>query len=534
MAENKIPLNIAGLSLVITTDEDEGYVKDISEEINADISAILEANPGASITSAGLLCALDYLDNCKKATKSANSLRSQIKDYLADAANAKMMFDEERKRTGELDSELQALRSHLTRLASDADTSGALERLKSELSDSSAELTRVRKQAAQSAAQGKALAEKASAMSDYISSQDREIERLNLALAEQDKKLAASQEEASLLTEQLKHRDERLNELQLEADRLASENDALRADCADKDDIIDKLKAVALDKIAAMKNSAETKAKEADAPFEAAPSDSSGHEGGARQADEPALKPTAADGGPYRAQEQGEADSPKSRAEAAGDPSPTDGAPPADDPFSGMKIEPADLTLGFEGSASSMDVPLEEIPLPESHLQKLEEQVQRAEEELASPGPEYVFDDDITDIMDTREPLSENPQDEPDNRTQPRVHVSERDFAQPESDRVPGTRRGRADVRDFGDSDFTEAFAPKGDKKAEKRGMFTKRGRAKSGAADRGDGSDDAPIKRAPDGGDLLMREPVNLEDIIETLDDEDDMPNLSWIKDIN
>ncbi len=64
--------------------------------------------------------------------------------------------------------------------------------------------------------------------------------------------------------------------------------------------------------------------------------------------------------------------------------------------------------------------------------------------------------------------------------------------------------------------------------------MFTKRGRAKSGAADRGDGSDDAPIKRAPDGGDLLMREPVNLEDIIETLDDEDDMPNLSWIKDIN
>ncbi len=520
MAENRIPLNIAGLSLVITTDEDESYVKDISEEINEDIKGVLEANPGASVTSAGLLCALDYLDECKKATKSANSLRSQIKDYLADAANAKMMFDDERKRTSELDAELQALRSHLTRLASDADTSGALERLKAELSDSAAELSRVRKQAAEQAAQGKTLAEKASAMSDYISSQDREIERLNLAAAEKDKKLAAAAEQLSVLAEQLKKSDERLKDLQSEADRLAGENDALRADCADKDDIIDKLKAVALDKIAAMKNAASAEA--AKAPFDAAGE----------------AQPTRPDG----ADDKKGGEAPSTAPEGAGQRQTLpaqDGAPAAqpetraDDPFPGMKIEQSDLTLGFEGSASSMDAPLEEIPLPDSHLQKLEERVQRAEDDLSRPDADYVFKDDISDILDTREPLDENNLPLDDGFGTPAPGPAD---AAPRNEGARQPRDGEGhDAGGLGGSRFNETFAPREEKREEKRGLFGRHGRRRDEGRDTPDDSfgghdDDSAFSQ---GGDLLMRDPVNLEDIIENLDDEDDMPNLSWIKDI-
>ncbi|MEG2083497.1 MAG: cell division protein ZapA, partial [Oscillospiraceae bacterium] len=107
MTDNKVQLNIAGISITVNTPEDKEYTAGLAEELDSDIRAILKANEGASVTSAALLCAIDYLNNERKSAKSSSNMRTQIKEYLADAASAKLECDEEHKRNLELSAEIQ-------------------------------------------------------------------------------------------------------------------------------------------------------------------------------------------------------------------------------------------------------------------------------------------------------------------------------------------------------------------------------------------------------------------------------------------
>lgn len=179
MNDNKILLKIAGISILISTSEDEEYARALADDIDTDVRGIIEGNPSASVTNAALLCAIDYLDAYRKANRSSNNLRNQIKDYLADAANAKLQFDEERKKTADLTVEIQALRSHLTRIAAEGDSSGAVDHLKADLAKCNTEINKQKKQITELLAQISTLGEKATAMNDYISGQDAEIARLN-------------------------------------------------------------------------------------------------------------------------------------------------------------------------------------------------------------------------------------------------------------------------------------------------------------------------------------------------------------------
>jgi len=64
----------------------------------------------ASVTSAALLLAVDYMDRFQKANRSATNMRTQIKGYLADAANAKLLYDEEKKRSESYAREISELK----------------------------------------------------------------------------------------------------------------------------------------------------------------------------------------------------------------------------------------------------------------------------------------------------------------------------------------------------------------------------------------------------------------------------------------
>ena len=183
MNDSKILLKIAGINILISTSEDEVYARSLAEDIDTDVRGILEGNPSASVTNAALLCAIDYLDAYRKANRSTNNLRNQIKEYLSDAANAKLQFDEECKKTAELTVEIQALRDHLTRIASEGDSSGAVEHLKADLAKSTNEINKLKKQLADLIGERNGLLDKSAAMSDYISNQDKEIARLNSVIA---------------------------------------------------------------------------------------------------------------------------------------------------------------------------------------------------------------------------------------------------------------------------------------------------------------------------------------------------------------
>ena len=107
---NKVRITVAGAPYVISTTDSEEYVERLAEKLDQDINEIMSNNPSLTVTRAAVFCALEYLDDYTKSIGSADNMRSQIKDYLADAAKAKLATDEARREVARLQKELQALK----------------------------------------------------------------------------------------------------------------------------------------------------------------------------------------------------------------------------------------------------------------------------------------------------------------------------------------------------------------------------------------------------------------------------------------
>ena len=90
---NKVRLTICGSSYVISTNS-------------------------VSITTAAVRTALNYSDELEKASGSADNMRRQIKDYLEDAASAKMAAEELRRENAALRKKVDDL--HRRSLTSEA------------------------------------------------------------------------------------------------------------------------------------------------------------------------------------------------------------------------------------------------------------------------------------------------------------------------------------------------------------------------------------------------------------------------------
>lgn len=85
-------LVIAGEDYRIVSDESAEYMQELAKELDSKISAILKGSR-VSVTQAAILVALQYADDAAKNSGNADSLRSQLKSYLEDAAQAKSERD---------------------------------------------------------------------------------------------------------------------------------------------------------------------------------------------------------------------------------------------------------------------------------------------------------------------------------------------------------------------------------------------------------------------------------------------------------
>ena len=70
------------------------------------------------IVCVAVFCAMDYLDEYRKSTGSAENMRSQIQDYIADAARAKLAEDKAKAENEVLRREAAALREQLEKMRS--------------------------------------------------------------------------------------------------------------------------------------------------------------------------------------------------------------------------------------------------------------------------------------------------------------------------------------------------------------------------------------------------------------------------------
>ena len=82
------------------------------------ITKLLDTNENLSVTKAAVFCAMDYLDEYRKSTGSAENMRSQIQDYISDAARAKLAADKVKAENETLKRENAALREQLEKMRS--------------------------------------------------------------------------------------------------------------------------------------------------------------------------------------------------------------------------------------------------------------------------------------------------------------------------------------------------------------------------------------------------------------------------------
>mgnify|MGYP001630229922 FL=1 len=112
---NKVRVNIAGTPYAIATTDSEKYIQSLAKKLDEDITKLLDENENLSVTKAAVFCAMDYLDEYRKSIGSAENMRSQIQDYIADAARAKLAEDKAKAENEVLRREAAALREQLAK-----------------------------------------------------------------------------------------------------------------------------------------------------------------------------------------------------------------------------------------------------------------------------------------------------------------------------------------------------------------------------------------------------------------------------------
>ncbi|MGI5888272.1 MAG: cell division protein ZapA [Oscillospiraceae bacterium] len=173
MANNIVELSIHGITLKVNTIESAEYVQKLADTLNGDMDALFDQAPNTSVTDALVLCAIDYLDKYQKSNKSSANMRSQLKEYLADAASAKVLLEEERRKAASSASEAKDLKSQVEKLK-DSKSKGQSEAITEALK----EIDELKKANDSAVSQCKDLNDRITALNSYIKDQSSELTRL--------------------------------------------------------------------------------------------------------------------------------------------------------------------------------------------------------------------------------------------------------------------------------------------------------------------------------------------------------------------
>lgn len=112
MEKIKVRVNICGTEYTITsTESDAEYVEELAAQLDEKMKGLMEENQRLSITQSAVLSALEFLDMFKKSESSSENLRSQIQDYLADAAQARTDSEITKRELDRANKEIAALRA---------------------------------------------------------------------------------------------------------------------------------------------------------------------------------------------------------------------------------------------------------------------------------------------------------------------------------------------------------------------------------------------------------------------------------------
>lgn len=82
MGRNKISISVAGNEFVVMTEESREYTLGLAAALDEKIRTLLKSNSKLSLSTASILCALDFCDENEKNKASCARLREEIRRYL--------------------------------------------------------------------------------------------------------------------------------------------------------------------------------------------------------------------------------------------------------------------------------------------------------------------------------------------------------------------------------------------------------------------------------------------------------------------
>ena len=93
MKVEKVKIIIGGTPYTVATDNGAAYAVELATEIENKINTIMKSGHLIAPSQATVLALLDYADEARKLSAENENMRHQLKEYLADAAQAKSERD---------------------------------------------------------------------------------------------------------------------------------------------------------------------------------------------------------------------------------------------------------------------------------------------------------------------------------------------------------------------------------------------------------------------------------------------------------
>jgi len=107
----KMRLHVGGFDYVIYTDEDSEYMHRLTADVNERLGGLAVKHTALSATMVGILAALEFCDETKKARLDADNLRAQVKGYVEDSKRSRQEIDDLHKQIRALNKEIDRLRN---------------------------------------------------------------------------------------------------------------------------------------------------------------------------------------------------------------------------------------------------------------------------------------------------------------------------------------------------------------------------------------------------------------------------------------
>lgn len=110
---NKVKVTICGKEFNLKTDDSPAYFTKLAKKVDDEIYKMMSSADNMSIQAAAVLAALSAYDEAQKANDSIDNIRTQIKEYVDDACQARAERDEAVKKQEELMTRITTLENEL-------------------------------------------------------------------------------------------------------------------------------------------------------------------------------------------------------------------------------------------------------------------------------------------------------------------------------------------------------------------------------------------------------------------------------------